>query len=234
MTVHPGTLTDDLGYGRSFALWRQGCEADWRAYTRHAFVEGLKDGSLPRETFLEYLVQDYIYLVHFARAWALAVVKAGTLEEMKACSAVVNELVQGEMTLHLRICAEAGISEERILSTTEAFSNLAYTRYLTDAGLSGDFLDLLAALAPCVFGYGEIGARLLAEASPDTPYRDWIETYGGAEFQRSCRETGAMIDAAIARRLGSAPEALPRWAELGARFATATRLEANFWLLGRG
>ena len=51
-----------------------------------------------------------------------------------------------------------------------------------DAGHSGDFLDLMAALAPCVLGYGEIGARL-ADAAGDTPYADWIATYAGAEYQ---------------------------------------------------
>ena len=39
----------------------------------------------------------------------------------------------------------------------EALGNLAYTRYVLEAGFSGDFLDLMAALAPCVLGYGEIG-----------------------------------------------------------------------------
>ena len=41
------------------------------------FVEQLGDGSLPRKSFLHYLVQDYVFLVHFSRAWALAVVKSG-------------------------------------------------------------------------------------------------------------------------------------------------------------
>ena len=43
----------------------------------------------------------------------------------------------------------------------------------------------------------------------------------------------ALLDAAVARRLGDAPETLPRWDELARRFATATRLEVAFWGLGR-
>lgn len=219
-------------YGRSFALWRGACEGPWRAYTRHAFVEGLKDGSLPRAAFLNYLRQDYLFLMHFSRAWALAVVKAGSLAEMQAASATVHALLHFEMALHVSICAAEGIGQAELEAAEEAPENLAYTRYVLEAGYSGDFLDLLAALAPCVLGYGEIGARLLAEAG-DTPYRDWIETYGGAEFQQLCRDTGALIDRAVADRLGPAPEAMPRWQALAARFATATRLEAGFWGLGR-
>ncbi len=215
-------------YGRSFALWRAAAGAPWRAYTRHPFVEGLGDGTLPRADFLTYLRQDYLFLIHFARAWSLAVVKAGTLAEMRAASATVQALLDGEMALHVGICEAAGIPRATLETTEEAPQTLAYTRYVLEAGYSGDFLDLLAALAPCVLGYGEIGARLIGQGG-DTPYRDWIATYGGAEYQQLCRQTGALIDRAVADRLGPAPETLPRWRDLAHRFATATRLEAAFW-----
>ncbi|MFC0342229.1 thiaminase II [Paracoccus niistensis] len=218
-------------YGRSFAAWREAAGA-WDAYVRHPFVQGLGDGTLPRQGFLRYLVQDYRFLIHFSRAWALGAAKAGTLAEMRACIATVDALVNHEMPLHIRICAEAGISPEALEEAPEAPQNLAYTRYVLEAGYSGDFLDLLAALAPCVLGYGEIGLRLSREGAADSPYRDWIETYAGEDYQRACREVGALIDAAVAARLGRSPEALPRWAELAGRFATATRLEAAFWNLG--
>lgn len=220
-----------MDYGRTFPLLRAAAQPHWSAYTRHEFVETLADGSLPRTAFLHYLVQDYLFLVQFARAWALAVTKADTIAEMRACAATTNALIDGEMRLHLRICAEAGISETALLETEERIGNIAYTRYVLDAGHSGDFLDLLAALAPCVLGYGEIGARLLAAAG-DTPYRDWIETYGGDDYQQVCRDAGALIDDAVTRRLGPDPQNTPRWPLLCRRFATATRLEVGFWDMG--
>ena len=67
-------------YGKTFALWREGAAGLWRDYTHHAFVEGLRDGTLPRAEFLHYLIQDYVFLIHFSRAWSLAVVKSETLE----------------------------------------------------------------------------------------------------------------------------------------------------------
>lgn len=219
-----------MSYGRTFAAWREAA-GSWRDYTRHAFVEGMRDGSLPRASFLHYLRQDYLFLIHFSRAWALGVTKAGTLEEMRTCAATVNALIDEEMRLHVETCAAEGITEDALFAAEEAPENIAYTRYVLDAGHAGDFLDLMAALAPCVLGYGEIGARLADEAD-DTPYRDWIATYGGAEYQRTCRDVGALIDAAIERRLGPAPQASPRWDALCRRFATATRLEVGFWEMG--
>ena len=219
-------------YGNTFAHWRAGCPAPWHDYTHHAFVEGLRNGTLASASFLHYLVQDYMFLVHFARAWSLAVVKAETLDEMKIYAGTVDALVNHEMALHVTTCAAQGIDEATLFAAVEEFENLAYTRYVMDAGLQGDFLDLMAALAPCCFGYGEIGTRLAQSAAPDTPYRDWINTYGDAEYQSVMAKVGQMMDGAIARRLGPDPTASVRWPHLQARFTTATRLEIAFWDMG--
>ncbi|MHC0052519.1 TenA family protein [Actibacterium sp. D379-3] len=219
------------GYGTTFPLWRAAAGDHWHAYTRHAFVERLGDGTLPRAAFLTYLTQDYIFLIHFARAWALAVTKADTVDEMRLCAATVDALINEEIALHIGTCAGAGLCEAELFTAAEAPETIAYTRYVLDAGHSGDFLDLLAALAPCVLGYGEIGARLAAETG-QTPYGDWIATYAGTAYQDLCHQTGALIDAALRRRLGDDPVASPRWAGLCARFETATRLEAGFWAMG--
>lgn len=222
------TLPD---YGKTFALWRAGAGQTWLDYTRHAFVEGMRDGSLPRAAFLHYLIQDYVFLVHFSRAWSLAVVKAETINEMKVCAGTVDALVNHEMALHIKTCAAEGIKEETLFNSIEAVENLAYTRYVMDAGLQGDFLDMMAALAPCVMGYGEIGLRLKADMNEDTPYKEWINTYADAEYQDVCTNVGIMMDAAIDRRLGDM-SASPRALFLQERFTTATRLEVGFWQMG--
>ncbi|MCP5081006.1 MAG: thiaminase II [Alphaproteobacteria bacterium] len=223
--------TSDFG-SSVFAGWRSSAADGWNDYTNHEFVRQLGDGSLPRSSFLHYLVQDYVFLIHFSRAWALAVVKSESLEEMKTAAGTVDGLVNHEMQLHVQICKDAGIIEEALYSAEEAFENLAYTRYVTDAGLSGDFLDMMAALAPCVFGYGEIGNALKQSAAKDTPYMDWIDTYSGTEYQEVCTNVGRMIDNSVAARLGDAPEMSPRWGKLCDRFRTATRLEIGFWDMG--
>lgn len=215
-------------YGRAFALWRARAP-QWQAYTHHAFVEGLRRGDLPRAQFLHYLRQDYVFLIHFARAWALAAAKAGTLAEMRAASATVQALVHVEMPLHVQTCAAEGIDARMLETTEEAPENLAYTRYVLETGYSGDFLDLMAALAPCVLGYGEIGARL---AGSGGPYADWINTYASAGYQELCRDVGALIDAALVHRLGQGWADVPRFDRLTQHFATATRLEVRFWQMG--
>lgn len=220
-----------MSYGTTFPLLREAAGVHWSDYTGHAFVCGLADGTLPRASYLRYLVQDYLYLIQYGRAWALAVTKADTLQDMRACAKTVQNLIGTEIHLHVQTCAAAGLSETKLFATEEALETIAYTRFVLDAGHSGDFLDLLMALAPCAFGYGEIGARL--RAAPYAPaYQVWIANYAGVDFQDSCQRIGAMVDRAVAQRLGTDPQSHPRWPGLCARYTTATRLESAFWQMG--
>ena len=221
-----------LDYGRTFNLWRDSAPKFWDGYVNHRFVIGLSDGTLPRKEFLNYLRQDYLFLEKFARAWALAVVKALDLEEMKAAVTIVNALIHDEMQLHVKFCRSNGIDELELSRTEEAPENLAYTRYVLETGYTGSFLDLMAALAPCVFGYGEIGRQLAQKSTNDT-YIDWISTYSSSEYQELCGTVGSLIDRAVSLRLGEQAYETPIWIELCEKFKIATKLEINFWEMGK-
>ena len=181
--------------GGLLATLRVDC-GDWQAYVDHEFVRGLADGSLPGPSFRHYLVQDYLFLIHFARAYALAAYKGETLDDignaMRACSAIVET----EMALHVKFCAGWGIGEAEMAATEEAAATMAYTRYVLERGLAGDLLDLHIALAPCVLGYAEIGLALAQDPSTKrhaNPYADWIDMNAGAEYQGVAHDAAAFI-----------------------------------------
>lgn len=218
-----------------FERLKQACPEDWGAYTGHAFVRGLGDGSLAEPCFRWYLAQDYLFLIHFARAYALAAFKSDNLDDLRQATATLDALINSEMQLHLKYCAGWGLSEGEMAALPEAEQNLAYTRYVLERGLAGDLLDLLVALAPCVLGYGEIGRALLADPSTrleDNPYLDWIEVYGGGEYQEVAAAARAQLERVARARLGDDPSASPRWPALAATFRSATRLEVGFWDMG--
>ena len=143
-----------------FERLKADCKADWESYTHHAFVEGMGDGSLPETAFRDYLVQDYLFLIQFARAYALSIYKSRSLAEMRGGLEGLKAILDVEMDLHVRLCAGWGISAQELEATPEKGETVAYTRFVLDAGNAGDLLDLYVALAPCMIGYGEIGARL--------------------------------------------------------------------------
>jgi thiaminase/transcriptional activator TenA len=204
--------------------------APWRAYTGHGFVVQLASGELPEACFRRYLTQDYLFLIHFARAWGLAVYKSDTLAEMRRAQRLVAATLDVEIGLHIDYCRGWGLSEAAMTAEPEAVATIAYTRFVLDRGVAGDRLDLEAALAPCVVGYGVIAAERMVDPATrldGNRYREWLEMYAGAEYQDLAREAGAALDEQFARRGGEG-----RFPSLAATFSTASRLEADFWQMG--
>ena len=202
----------------------------WERYVAHPFVDGLRDGTLPDVAFRHYLGQDYLFLIHFARAYALAAYKADTLAEIRDASAGMSAIVDTEMALHVEYCPAWGLDEAAMEALPEASATMAYTRYVLEKGGQGDLLDLYVALAPCVIGYGEIGAWLAADPATkrdSNPYASWIEMYAGKEYQEVARAHGAALDRLWTFRAGGA-----RLESLARTFEQATRLEADFWQMG--
>ena len=136
-----------------FERLKTAASAEWRAYTEHPFTNGLADGSLAEAAFRHYLVQDYLFLIEFARAYALSVYKSPRLADMREAAAGLSAILDVEMNLHVKLCAGWGLSPSDLEHSPPAVETLAYTRYVLDAGMRGDLLALKVALAPCVIGY---------------------------------------------------------------------------------
>ncbi|AMD01600.1 TenA family protein [Halomonas chromatireducens] len=136
--------------GYRFTDLTAACQDDWRAYTEHDFVRSLGAGTLAEDAFRHYLQQDYLFLIHFARAYALAAYKSRTLADLRQAHEGLKAIVDVELGLHVGYCREWNISEEALASLPEARATMAYTRYVLDTGNRGDLLDLHALpMAPC-------------------------------------------------------------------------------------
>lgn len=212
-----------------FDQLKRACTDEWNAYCHHDFVNEIGDGTLPIESFRYYLEQDYVFLIHFSRAWALAAYKSASVSEMQWATEILHSTINTEMNLHIGFSERFGVSQEQLEKTKEAQANLAYTRFVLDKGLAGDLLDLYVALMPCVVGYAEIGNRLSLEFGSQlaaNPYREWIEMYSSEEYQTLAIKSISVLERICRERGGMA-----RVDELKATFRSATVLEEGFWSL---
>ncbi|ADZ70782.1 thiaminase II [Polymorphum gilvum] len=214
-----------------FSRLKQAAGPDWTGYVEHEFVRCLGDGSLPEAAFRRYLVQDYLFLVQFARAYALALYKSPTLVDMHNALDGVKAILDVEMDLHVGLCAGWGLSRADLDAAREERATTAYTRFVLDAGMQGDLLDLQVALAPCIMGYAEIGARLASSAPmarhADHPYGRWIGEYAGTAYQEVAAAFAGWMDRVAAIYAND-----PRLPRLEALFRQASLLEADFWQMG--
>ena len=82
----------------------------WKAYLEHPFVRGIADGSLDEKKFRYYMVQDYIYLIDYAKVFALGVAKARDIKTMRLFANYVHQILDGEMDIHKRYMKRLGIA----------------------------------------------------------------------------------------------------------------------------
>ncbi|KAF2097226.1 hypothetical protein NA57DRAFT_66864 [Rhizodiscina lignyota] len=174
----PGGFVDYL-------LERPDVKGAWKEHTEHDFVKRLADNSLDIGRFKFYLIQDYLFLIHFSRAYSLLSYKSKNLQHIRDFAEIVVSM-QAEMKLHLEYCRDFGLSEAEIVKHEEHQACTAYTRYVLDVGQSEDWFGLHMALLPCLIGYGKIARRLYDD--PQTArgsrnrYWKWIETYVGEDY----------------------------------------------------
>ncbi|KAH9877532.1 hypothetical protein IAQ61_002899 [Plenodomus lingam] len=212
----------------SYLLDREDVQAPWKQYTEHAFVQQMGDGTLPLEKFMYYLVQDYLFLVQFARATALGAYKSSSLADIgQSVQQVVT--LREEIKLHIEFCREYGLSEEDIIHQEEDQATTAYTRYVLDIGQSQDWLALQIAQLPCLVGYGVIAKRLHEDPSTarvGSRYWKWIEQYVAIEYREAMMRGSDLIEKHAAKLSPSRVE------ELAQIFIHATNMERGFWDMG--
>ncbi|KAJ5724628.1 hypothetical protein N7493_006356 [Penicillium malachiteum] len=211
-----------------YLLDRPDVQRTWKKFTHHEFVEGLGQGSLPLDRFKEYLVQDYLYLVQFARSNALASYKSKSMDSIAASAQIVLH-IQREMALHLDYCASFGLSKEDMEAHPETIACTAYSRYILDVGQSEDWLALQMALAPCLIGYGAIAGRLFSEEKTlreGNRYWKWIENYVADDYAEAVRLGSALLEEHVHKVSPS------RMEDLIKIFVRATELEISFWDMG--
>ena len=196
----------------------------WEAQHNHPFVRGIGDGSLDTEKFSFWVRQDYRFLIDYARMLALAVARAPDLDSMRRFADLVHATLNVEMDLHRSYAAEFGISTAELEAEEAAPAVRGYTDFLLRVASLGDYMELTAALLPCMWGFCEIGQRLAGGPRPaDERYARWIEVYSSQEFSDLADWCRDIVDRAA---VGLPAKALRRMEDA---FLTSSRYELLFW-----
>jgi len=160
----------------------------WEEGYNHPFVQELGMGTLDKEKFKFYLLQDYLYLLQYAKVFATAVVKSDTEELMTKFSTSQHFILAGEMELHRKYMTGFGITQAEALSVKASLYNRTYTANMLSFGQTGGLAEVLAAVFPCAWTYHDYARRLkeqYADRLDGNFYKTWIEQYASAEFLAS-------------------------------------------------
>ncbi|MDT7861368.1 MAG: thiaminase II [Saccharolobus sp.] len=190
----------------------------YNSILKHPFILELVEGTLNREKFKYYIVQDYLYLREFSKALAVLSAKAENEDQALLFATHVQDVIKVEKALHNFYIKEFNINiEDYEINPT----NLAYTSYLIAVTYTRPFHEGISAVLPCYWIYMEVGKELLKRGSKDQYYQKWIETYGGEEYEKGVRNVINIVN-----NLNVTEEEFNR---MRVHFRTASVYEYMFW-----
>lgn len=197
----------------------------WEKNHAHPFVRGMGNGTLEKEKFRFYMIQDYLYLIEYAKVFALGAVKATDLKTMGKFAALLDSTLNEEMELHRQYAKKFGITEEELEQAKPSPTTLAYTHYMLHVSQNGTLSELVSALLPCMWSYWEIGKDLSKTegASEHELYGDWITMYASQEFGQLATWCIDLLDELTE---GKPEEELVKLEDI---FLNTTRFEYMFW-----
>ncbi|RBY88727.1 TenA family protein [Blastococcus sp. TF02A-26] len=168
-------------------LWADNADLAGAALA-HPFVQGLADGTLPRDRFTGYLAQDAFFLQTFARGYAMAVVRSPDRAGLEAFADLLAG-VRDELRLHDAVAAREGID---LAAVEPAPATSAYTDFLLATASTGGLGEICAAMTPCMRLYAFLG-RSLAGSAPG-PYADWVTAYADPGFEALAATLEGLLD----------------------------------------
>lgn len=169
----------------------------WDQYLKHPFVKGIGEGTLDKEKFKNYLIQDYLYLKDYAKVFAMGLVKARTMKEMKFYHGSIKGVLDDETAVHVNYLKGFGLSTEEVEEYKSELTTESYTNYMIGIALKGDLKDIAMTIMPCTWSYYYIGKHLYEtykENLKDNFYTPWIEGYASNEFREYTQEWIDYID----------------------------------------
>jgi thiaminase/transcriptional activator TenA len=158
----------------------------------------LASGTLPREKFQFYIMQDALYLDQYARALAISGARGPDGATLRAFGHYAIEAIAVEQTLHERYLREFGVDPASLAAAEPSPDCLGYTSFLLATAYHEPWEVLVAALLPCFWLYWDVGTTIARSAASDNPYRAWIETYADEGFGDAVRAVIATTDQAAA------------------------------------
>lgn len=161
----------------------------WDECANTPFVREMQAGTLPFDCFKEYMIQDSIYLKHYARVYGKAIYHATTLRDIQLYYAMLNFVTDTESAVRLNYLSKFGMTDDDIELIAPLPENQNYIDFLLKIAERGDEKEMIMAVLPCMLSYSYIFRKIADK--PDTSksqYWDFIQDYADNVYADNCRE----------------------------------------------
>ncbi len=197
----------------------------WGDCISHPFVQGIGHGTLERDKFRFYIIQDYLFLLEYAKVFALGVIKACDEALMREFSNAIQDILNNEMSIHNHYIRELQITPKELQNARPTLANQSYTSYMLAEGFKGSIKEVTAAVLSCGWSYLVIAQNLsqIPNALEHAFYGHWIKGYSSKEFQACVNWNINLLDSLT---LTSSEQEIEKLKEI---FIATSEYEYLFW-----
>ena len=158
--AEPFSKTFDNATGFSLELMER-CRDLWDAAANCDFLTQMGEGTLDHDKFVEYMIQDSIYLRDYLKIFAYAIAKAPNWADMQLFNGMLAYCDDGENKTRLDILAEVGMTDADIDKTAKKRQCEDYCAFLKKWGEEGTQAEIIMAMLPCMWGYRYVFEQLV-------------------------------------------------------------------------
>lgn len=197
---------------------------------KHPFLISMVDGTLSKEKFIYYVLQDAIYLTDFADCLDRLSQKSPNPAHAMRLKELAKGAEEDEKELHRSFFKKWEIDDE--VGVKAMPNTLLYTSYMSRVVGLRPYAEGLAVLLPCFWVYMHVGKEMLKlrEKLGDSVVRSpqfdaWIDMYASDEFEKDVEDYKAIVDDVIS----SSDCDEKTIAKMQEHFIKCCELEHMFW-----
>lgn len=206
----------------SVQAWQQN-QALYRQILNMPFNAELTSGTLTRDRFQHYIIQDAHYLEGFARTLSIASAKGLNSDHVVHFAGAAQTAIIVERSLHADYFQLFGVTSDEFAAVEPTPVCEHYVSYLIRTASLETFEVTIAALLPCFWVYCEVGKDIFKRSVKSNPYQAWIDTYAGEDFEEAVQAVIKVFDEVAESASGSVRQRMLH------AFRRAVQLEWMFW-----
>ena len=204
----------------------QAAQPIWENCCQHPFVQGMVRGTLSREKFRFYMIQDHKYLMNYAKVLALGVVRADRERDMRLFGTLIDGTLNAENEVHRKYLEELSVDQATVDAAPVCLTSEAYTSYMLSVAVKEGLAELAVVVLACAWSYLFVGDYMdsLPESRDEGNfYSQWIATYTDPVYRG---HTEVLIDFVDRLTLGYTEEQLQNLERI---ITNCSYYEHRFW-----
>lgn len=196
----------------------------WNDCIKKSFIQELKTGDLKESKFINFLIQDVLYLKAHAKVYGKALFISETLEDYRVFHSVLGVIDNSEDSIQWNYIHHYNLTDEYISNTPAKPETQESIDFIMKIAYQDDVRKILVAILPCLLSYSYIFQKLAEDPkSKNSPYANLINNYASESYRESCDYWVEYTE----RKCANATE--QEQIELSQIFKKANELESNFW-----